>query len=166
MGRSGGLLGQATLLTLALIAIAFVLHATVLVSLASVGTWLLVATAFYHLLFWINRKRSTQTEIRAVEYLFIALGIFGTLSVMEPQSDLLLGRQQKILSRYGSNEGIGSKFCDAYREVRSKENRQNCFFETAYKQMFERYDHTSLGLILGVSKPTVCRMRRASSSMI
>src|SRR4051812_27303366 len=59
------------------------------VSLTTVSLWSLGALALFHLVLWGARTETTQNHLRALEYVYITIGLLGALTVVEIKSSLL-----------------------------------------------------------------------------
>lgn len=65
---------------------------------------------YSNLLAFLNRKATTQNQLRGLEYVYIMIGLAGVLDVAEVQTTILYGNVENVLSRF-RGEGFNTAYC-------------------------------------------------------
>jgi hypothetical protein len=117
MGRITSLPMQTVALSILFGAIAYYLARFSTVTLELTASWVLAVGLSFHILFWANKRNTSPGQLRALEYVYVVVGLLGVLGVLEVQSTVLQLRVKEIVSHY-LTEDYNDMFCDQIEKLR------------------------------------------------
>jgi hypothetical protein len=134
--------------------VAAIVSDVVTINFAYGTLWFLVVCAIFHGILWEVRATNTQNQLRALEYVYIIIGLVGALGVVEIRSSFV--DTEMKLSR-GEGWGRRTDYCVTYELDREKANLTSaqslsCKFERDANSLTSPYNHGGLRNLLDRAK--------------
>ena len=112
--------------------------------------WFFIVCMIFHFILWGNRKATTQNQLRALEYVYIVIGLVGALGVVEVKSSFI--ETEMKLSR-GAGWGDRTDYCVAHdlepeRVKLTQAQNLKCKFEREANSLTNPYNHAGLRNLL------------------
>ena len=128
------------------VAAAFALGALVMISPSGVKitfwtatVWFIVALVAFHFLLSLKANETTPNELRALEYVYIIIGLLGALGFADVQTILLEGQIPSWMEGFAEIQPV-THLCESQEERSPRQREIECSAESTLRELLQHYD--------------------------